>query len=167
MCVLFLLSKVSFVFEASKPFCEIYNKEVSDFANNWFRFQDFYVRYIPPFLPASQADKVLYLWVLDLLLILFSDVTAPPQYKLFLHCPASEEFHKIVLKYFFKVNRVPTFSSHEIPWLFQYFCHFSLTFFSRLENANYIYLWVQMRLLFQAKTAWRQLKYIKMLCLPL
>ena len=59
----------------------------------------------------------------------------------------------------------PLFSSHGIPWLFQYFCHFSLTFFPRLENANYIYLWLQMRLLFQAKTAWRQLKYIKMLCL--
>ena len=67
-------------------------------------------------------------------------------------------------------NRVLTFflswNSLIFPWLFQYFCHFSLTFFPRLENANYIYLWLQMRLLFQAKTALRQLKYIKMLCLP-
>ena len=66
--------------------------------------------------------------------------------------------------------RVPTFflswNSLTFRWLFQYFYHFSPTFFPRLENANYIYLWLQMRLLFQAKTTWRQLKYIKMLCLP-
>ena len=60
----------------------------------------------------------------------------------------------------------PLFSSHEIPWLFQYFCHFSLTFFPRLQKANDTYLWLQMRLLFQAKTARKLLKYIKMLYLP-
>ena len=60
--------------------------------------------------------------------------------------------------HFFPLMKFPDFSSISVI--------FPSLFSPRLENANYIYLWLQMRLLFQAKTAWRQLKYIKILCLP-
>ena len=35
----------------------------------------------------------------------------------------------------------PLFSSHEIPWLFQYFCHFSPTFYPQGSKMQIIFIY--------------------------
>ena len=64
----------------------------------------------------------------------------------------------------FTINgfRVPTFFLSWNSLTFPVFLAFFPAFFPRLKYSNYNYLKLQMRL---HKTAWRQLKCIKMLCL--
>ena len=44
------------------------------------------------------------------------------------------------------ITGFPLLSSHEIPWLFQYFYHFSLTFSPKAQKCKLFYLWLQIRL---------------------